>query len=111
MLVAPANPDLAVPLSSELDDDNAVPYFLWDEPLTVAEFRHRLANASQPERNRLLGLLLREARDPDVWRFTTPEEVDARFEAIAKHLGRRKRFWMFLLNEWRKEGLLGKKSA
>ena len=79
--------------------------------MTVAEFKYKLANASVPERNRLLGLLLREARDPDVWRFTTPEEVDTRFDVIAKHLGRRKRFWEFLLGAWRKEGLLGQKSA
>ncbi|MRG90551.1 hypothetical protein [Polyangium spumosum] len=109
--VGPTNPDLAVPLASELDDDDATPYFLWDDPMTVAEFRRRLREASAPERDRLLGLLLREARDPDVWRFTTPEEVDARFDSIAKHLGRRKAFWVFLLDAWRKEGLLGQKSA
>jgi len=49
------DPALAVPLSSELDDENAVPYFLWDDPMTVGEVRRRLATASPPERDRLLG--------------------------------------------------------
>lgn len=109
--IGPTNPGLAVNLTTELDDDNAIPYFLWDDPMTVAEVRHYLRTASPPEQNRLLGKILREARDPDVWRFTTPQEVDARFDALARHLGRRRKFWEFLLGCWRKEGLLGPKSA
>ena len=41
-------------LSSDLDDPSAVPYFLWDEPMTVAELRTRLRTTSRPERTRLL---------------------------------------------------------
>jgi len=55
--------------------------------------------------------ILREARDPDVWRFTTPDEVAARFDALSRHLGRRRAFWKFLLESWEKEGLLARKSA
>jgi hypothetical protein len=66
-----------VRLSLDLDDPEAVPYFLWDAPMSVSELRCRLETAEEPERVRLLGKILREARDPDVWRFTTPEEVDA----------------------------------
>src|SRR5690606_23994304 len=88
----PSNPDLAVPLSSELDDEDAIPYFLWDDPMSVREVRRRLATASPPERDRLLGKILREARDPDVWRFTSPEEVAARFSALSRQLGRRRAF-------------------
>ena len=65
----------AVPLSTDLDHPEAVPYFLWDEPLTVRELRRRLADGSSAERSRLLAKILREARDPDVWRFTSPQEV------------------------------------
>jgi hypothetical protein len=77
-------------------------------PLTVAELRDRLASSSEPERLRLLGRILREARDTDVWRFTTPAEVAARWDALAPHLGRRRRFWAFLLAAWRAEGLLAR---
>lgn len=107
----PGNPELATPLSSDLDDDQAIPYFLWDDPIPVGEVRRRLSSASPPERDRLLGKILREAQDPDVWRFTTPEEVAARFSQLARHLGRRRRFWEFLLKLWHKEGLLEQEPA
>jgi len=93
-------------LSTDLARDDAVPYFLWDQPLTVVELRRRLRTASPAERARLLGKILREARDPDVWRFTTPREVAAEWGALARHLGRRRSFWIFLLSRWRAQGLL-----
>lgn len=108
--VGPTNPDYGTKLQTSLGDDE-VPYFLWDDPMTVAELRRYLVTASPPERDRMLGKILREARDPDVWRFTTPSEVAARFDALSKHLGRRRDFWKFLLGSWEKEGLLVRKSA
>jgi hypothetical protein len=94
------------PLSSELDDPSAVPYFLWDEPMTVAELRARLRTASPPERTRLLGKILREARDTDVWTFTSPTEVSRLWSELSRHLGRRRPFWEFLLRRWRDLNLL-----
>lgn len=96
----------ARPLSTNLDDENAVPYFLWVDPLTVRELTELLASASEPERNRWLGKILREARDTDVWRFTTSEDVAARWNALAPHLGRRRAFWEYQLDAWRRKGLL-----
>ncbi len=92
-------------LSLDLDDPSAVPYFLWDEPMTLAELRARLQRASRPERMRLLGRILREARDPDVWRFTTPAELAASWPELQRYLGRRRGFWEFLLQRWRELGL------
>jgi hypothetical protein len=93
-------------LSSELDDPGAVPYFLWDEPMTVAELRHRLLHASDPERTRLLSKILREARDTEVWAFTTPEAVARDWKALSLHLGKRRAFWEFLLGSWVAQGKL-----
>src|SRR3970040_2068112 len=89
-----------VRLSMDLDDPQAVPYFLWDEPMSVAELRSRLASGPT-ERLRLLGKVLREARDTDVWRFTTPGEVTTLWPQLQRHLGRRRAFWQFLLERWR----------
>lgn len=97
-----------VPLSTDLADPAAVPYFLWDEPLTVAELRQRLSSASEAERMRLLGKILREARDTDVWLFTSPGEVASLWPALERHLGRRRDFWRFLLVQWKEQGLLGR---
>jgi len=95
-----------VRLSSELDDPGAVPYFLWDEPMTVAELRDRLLHASAPERARLLAKILREARDTEVWEFTTPAAVARDWKALSLHLGRRRAFWEFLLGSWAAQGRL-----
>lgn len=100
-----------ISLSSNLDDAQAVPYFLWDEPVTVAEFVRRLRSASAAEQTRLLAKLLREARDTDVWKFTTPEEVERRWPKLSPRLGRRRGFWEFLLGRWRQEGLIGKQHS
>lgn len=75
--------------------------------MTVAELKQKLNSASAEERNRLLGKILREARDTDVWKFTTPREVWQNWDELEKHLGRRREFWKFLFEFWEKEGLLG----
>jgi hypothetical protein len=93
-------------LSTNPDDADAVPYFLWDNPMTMRELRERPVTASAPERTRLLGKIVREARDPDVWGFISPQELALLFDELAPHLGRRRRFWEFLLAAWREQGLL-----
>jgi len=97
---------MPAPLTTQLDRDDAVPYFLWDQPMTVAELRDRLESASHLEATRLLGKILREARDPDVWLFTTPQAVQDRWDDLSRHLGRRCGFWEYLLSRWRADGLL-----
>ncbi len=99
--------DLGKPLSTDLGSPQSIPYFLWDEPMTVAEFRRRLQTASLAEQTRLLAKMLREARDTDVWQFISPAEVWQRWPALSPQLGRRRGFWEFLLGAWQREGLLG----
>jgi hypothetical protein len=94
-------------LSTDLTKPDAIPYFLWDEPITVQELRTRLRMASRPERLRLLAKILREARDTEVWLFMSPDEVARSWCDLAGQLGRRRPFWEFLLEEWRRQGLLG----
>ena len=96
---------MPVLLSTDLDDPKAYPYFLWDDPMTMEELRRRLA-ATQEERLRLIGKILREARDTDVWRFTTPIEVSEHWNELKRHLGLRRPFWEFLLGSWKGMGWL-----
>ncbi|MBN2492334.1 MAG: hypothetical protein JXQ29_15915 [Planctomycetes bacterium] len=97
---------MGVLLSTDLDDPQAIPYFLWDEPRSVAEVKAALRTGSPAETSRLLGKILREARDTDVWRFVTPDEVSRRWSELVPYLGRRRPFWEFLLGRWRSEGLV-----
>lgn len=97
---------MAHPLSTDLDSPDAYPYFLWDDPLTNRELLDRLAAASPPERTRLLGKILREARDFECWRYITPQDFSDRWTELSLHLGRARRFWEWLLGEWKRQGLL-----
>lgn len=94
-------------LSVDLADPDGRPYFLWDEDVSVAELRAALQpGRDERERLRLLGKLLREARDVEVWQFVTPAEVAAALPALGRRLGRRRRFWEFLIDGWRSDGFL-----
>jgi hypothetical protein len=94
-------------LTTDLTRADERPYFLWDEDVWVAEFRRALAVAEPRDRARLTGKLMREARDTDVWSFVTPREIWAEFSSIRMYLGRRRRFWDYLLNAWHRDGIFG----
>jgi hypothetical protein len=94
------------PLTTDLTREHERPYFLWDEDRSIAEFRRALLDAGPAERRRLIGKLMREARDPDVWQFVTPREVWTDFGAIQPYLGRRRVFWTYLLTGWHRDGFL-----
>ena len=93
-------------LGTDMTDPEVVPYFTWDAPLTVRDIQRRLRSGPEAERVRLLGKILREARDTDVWAFTTPDFVLRNWEKLSPHLGRRRAFWEWLLQQWREEELL-----
>ena len=49
---------------------------------------------------------MREARYEDVWSYLTLKEILQDWANIRRHLGRRRGFWEYLLDGWRKDGLL-----
>lgn len=93
-------------LSIDIKNPDAIPYFLRDEPMNVARLKERLRSASHPERVRLPAKILREARDTDVWSFTTPDEVLQLWQELRMRIGRRRSLWEFLLKRWQIEGFL-----
>ena len=97
---------MACKLTTDLDDPEGVPYFLWDQPMPLQALRQKLSCAPPAERAYLLGKIMREARDTDVWRFTSPDEVNRIWDDLSVHLGRRRAFWKFLLDHWKKDGLV-----
>jgi hypothetical protein len=95
------------PLTTDLSRCHERPYFLWDEDRSVDEFREALSTTWGRERCRLIGKLMREARDTDVWAFVSPREVWSDFPSIRPYLGRRRAFWDYLLTGWHRDGILG----
>lgn len=94
------------PLSTDLDDPAARPYFLWDEDVTVAELRALLGSPDARVRALWRARVLREARYQDVWRFLELRDVVDEFPALEPHLGRMRPFWSWLLEGWRQDGLI-----
>lgn len=93
-------------LSTNLHDPHARPYFLWDEETTVAELRSAIERAEPEEWARLVGKMMREARDTDVWLFVTPRAVWERRGSLDRYLGKRRPFWNYLLEGWHRDGYL-----
>ena len=96
---------MGVQLSTS-NDPAAIPYFLWDEPIPNSELRLRLQTAPAIEKHRLLAKIMRQGRETDVWRYTTPSEVVRIWSELKPMLGRRLAFWEFLLDQWQNEGLI-----
>jgi hypothetical protein len=93
-------------LTTDLTKSELRPYFLWDEDVSIAELHAVLAEPDSPRRDQLLAKMLREARDIDVWNFVRPLEVARVLERLRRRLGRRYAFWNFLIDGWRRLGLL-----
>jgi hypothetical protein len=93
-------------LTNDLSDGSGVPYFLWDEPLTLDELRRRLAGDDAEERVRLGAKVMREARFDEAVALFPVAEIVANYPRLRRNLGRRLAFWDFLIAEWRSLGLL-----
>lgn len=97
---------VASPLSSDLDDPAARPYFVWDEVLTYADLRRKLVSPDPDERALWMGRVMREARYHDVWRLLRLRDVLEWMPRIDRHLGRSRPFWHWLIQGWRDDGLI-----
>jgi hypothetical protein len=82
------------------------PWFLWDVPVTEAELRVKLRSTDRDARAQWQACIMREACYGEVWQYLTLEDILENWEHIRRHLGRRRRFWDFLFDGWRKDGLL-----
>ncbi len=82
------------------------PWFLWDVDVTDAEFRERLRHPDPAIRAQWEGRLLREATFNEIWKYVSLDQVLRDWPYLEKHLGRRRRFWHFLLDGWRQDGLI-----
>ncbi|HUH04812.1 MAG TPA: hypothetical protein VML75_22600 [Kofleriaceae bacterium] len=96
-VLAPTPPDRLV-------DERDRPYFLWDEDMTIAEFRDRLADPDPEVRAYFIGKLMRQAKPDDVFSFVTLDEICELRPSIERYLGRTKEFWLWLLDRWRPPG-------
>jgi hypothetical protein len=75
---------------------------LWDEDLTLDDFRLRLVDPDPELRAYFVGKLLRQAKPDDALSFVSLSEIEALWEQVQPYLGKRKEFWSWLLG-WRRQ--------
>ena len=73
-------------------------YFLPDElDMTPERFRKALADPNHAARAVCLICLLRNARSDDVFFLVSPRELREMWSLVEGHLGRREKFWRWLI--------------
>lgn len=82
------------------------PWFLWSVDVTEEVFRERLRDEDPAIRAQWQGLLMREARWKEIWQYLRLRDVLGNWENIQRHLGRKREFWVWLIDGWREDGLL-----
>ncbi|WP_438034346.1 hypothetical protein [Sorangium sp. So ce204] len=89
------------PTSQRLLDPDAVPYFLWDLGITVAEARRILAREASPTRDDLIARILREANSRDVWTLLDWPAIEEAWPRVVHRLGRARGVWTMMLERRR----------
>lgn len=103
---ADEEPQLAQWSSATLLAMSARPWFLWDVDVDEETLRARLHHPDPAIRAQWQGAVLREARFDEVFHYLSLDEILRDYARIERHLGRRRRFWQWLIDGWRRDGLL-----
>jgi hypothetical protein len=77
---------------------------LWDEDVTIDQFRARLRDPDPAVRAYFLGKLMRQAKPDDVFTFVTLSELEEQLAAVEPYLGRSRPFWLWVIESWRTKG-------
>lgn len=99
-------------ITLDVRSPEAAPYFTWDDPTPNETIRRALREGPEEERLHWIARILREARYDDVWAYLSlHDDLLPRWAEVAPRLGRRRAFWEFLLERWRRAGLLQARST
>lgn len=86
---------------------DAVPYSNGDAAVTNTTVRQALREGTEDDRVYWIARILREAQYHDVWQYLSlRRDVLPRWDVLRTRLGRRRAFWEFLIDRWRRDGLI-----
>jgi hypothetical protein len=94
------------PTSPRLLDPGAIPYFRWDDRMTLAQARVVLAGRSSSARDELIARILREANTRDVWLFLDWAAIDDAWPRIERRLGRARGLWKLIRSRHLEQALV-----
>lgn len=80
----------------KLCDAEGRPSFLWDNDLTLAELRERLASEDLDVAAYWLGTTMRQAKPDDALMLASPERMRALWPRVERYLGKERAFWAWL---------------
>ncbi len=83
---------------------DTIPNFCWDRKLTEKQIWQKLQSLKGLKKNHFLAWIMREAEFKDVWKYVSPQQVWSQFSELKIFLGRRKKFWEFILGKWHELG-------
>ena len=94
-------------ISLDVNSPESAPYFTWDAPVSNAEIRQALRHGTLDERLHWMARVLREARYEDIWAYLSlRSDVLPNWEGLRLRLGRRRSMFEFLIERWRRAGLI-----
>ncbi len=95
-----------IKLSYDIEDDNAVPYYMWDYLLTNKEIKNILSSSDESKKIWLMAKIMRDAKFEDIWKLVDLKNIK-KYKIKFKHrLGRRKEIWNFLFKKYKKYGII-----
>ena len=84
------------------------PYFLWDETISEDELKEVLKKGTPHQKYHYISKILREASYNDVWKYLSVSDISKSWDLLKNRLGKKKNFWIFMLDNWRKHGFISK---
>jgi hypothetical protein len=94
-------------ISMDTTSPEAVPYFNWDAPVSNSELRRILREGTEADQLFWTARIMSEARYRDVWSYLSlRRDILPRWDRVRHRLGRRRAFWEFLIDRWRRDGLI-----
>jgi hypothetical protein len=98
-MLAPTPPDRMV-------DAQGRPYFLWDVDMTLAELERQLTEGNLATRAYLMGKVMRQAKPDDALQFISRQQMADLWPHLEKYLGNKRDFWSWLIEEWKRRGMV-----
>src|SRR5690242_9454262 len=89
---------------ARMTDGHGRPYFIWDDDITLEQFRALLRDADPDARAYLVGKLMRQAKPDDVFEFVRLDDIVALWPKLDRYLGRSRAMWRWLLDLWAEPG-------
>ncbi|HOK41548.1 MAG TPA: hypothetical protein PLD27_10975 [bacterium] len=93
-------------LTNDINDENKIPYFMWDYFLTNREIKEILKSDDENKKIWLIAKILRDAKFTDIWKLVDKKVLLKYWDKIYLRLGQQKQLWKFVIDKWFEYGFI-----